>query len=145
MHAGIPPPRDQAPPCAVHAGRYGQQAGGMHPTGMQSCSHCRGMGPGPVQGTDTIENNASSSLFLSQTSVDISIWYYTFHLFPVPVLVPFTCSVNIPCSSLPKTEYFPHGHGTWTPTVQGPYLMQSPPPPRDILQPPLKTFSNLFT
>ena len=30
-------PPDQAPPCAVHAGRYGQQAGGMHPTGMQSC------------------------------------------------------------------------------------------------------------
>ena len=26
------------PPCVVHAGRYGQQAGGMHPTGMQSCS-----------------------------------------------------------------------------------------------------------
>ena len=25
------------PPCAVHAGRYGQQAGDMHPTGMQSC------------------------------------------------------------------------------------------------------------
>ena len=24
-------------PCAVHAGRYGQQAGGMHPTGMHSC------------------------------------------------------------------------------------------------------------
>ena len=36
VHAGIPPP-EQAPPCAVHAGRYGQQAGGMHPTGMQSC------------------------------------------------------------------------------------------------------------
>ena len=30
-------PRDQAFPCAVHAGRYGQQAGGMHPTGLQSC------------------------------------------------------------------------------------------------------------
>ena len=30
-----PPPRSS--PCAVHAGRYGQQAGGMHPTGMQSC------------------------------------------------------------------------------------------------------------
>ena len=30
-------PQDQTPPCcAVHAGRYGQQAGGMHPTGMQS-------------------------------------------------------------------------------------------------------------
>ena len=24
-------------PTAVHAGRYGQQAGGMHPAGMQSC------------------------------------------------------------------------------------------------------------
>ena len=31
------PPGEQTPPCAVHAGRYGQQAGGMHPTGMQSC------------------------------------------------------------------------------------------------------------
>ena len=31
------PPRDQAPTCAVHTGRYGQQAGGMHPTGLQSC------------------------------------------------------------------------------------------------------------
>ena len=30
-------PQDHAPPHgAVHAGRYGQQAGGMHPTGMQS-------------------------------------------------------------------------------------------------------------
>ena len=25
------------PPRAVHAGRYGQQAGGTHPTGMHSC------------------------------------------------------------------------------------------------------------
>ena len=32
-----PPPGPGTPPCAVHAGRYGQQAGGMHPTGMQSC------------------------------------------------------------------------------------------------------------
>ena len=42
-----PPPRSGTPhrrhppgpdtPHAVHAGRYGQQAGGMHPTGMQSC------------------------------------------------------------------------------------------------------------
>ena len=67
VHAGIPPPRpgtppravpldqappppravplDQAPPSmhtppgAVHAGRYGQRAGGMHPTGMQPCGH----------------------------------------------------------------------------------------------------------
>ena len=61
VQAGIPPlgpgtppgpdtPSDQAPPrtrhpspgpgtcpCAVHAARYGQRAGGMHPTGMQSC------------------------------------------------------------------------------------------------------------
>ena len=28
----------QVPPQAVHAGRYGQQAGGTHPTGMHSCS-----------------------------------------------------------------------------------------------------------
>ena len=32
---GTPP--DQALPSTVHAGRYGQQAGGTHPTGMQSC------------------------------------------------------------------------------------------------------------
>ena len=31
--AGTPPPG----PEAVHAGRYGQQAGSTHPTGMQSC------------------------------------------------------------------------------------------------------------
>ena len=39
LHAGIPPPppRQGSPPCAVHAERYGQQVGGMHPTGMQSC------------------------------------------------------------------------------------------------------------
>ena len=38
---GTPPgagtPRDQAPRRAEHAGRYGQRAGGTHPTGMQSC------------------------------------------------------------------------------------------------------------
>ena len=32
-----PPDQRQVPPSAVHAGRYGQQAGGMHSTGMQSC------------------------------------------------------------------------------------------------------------
>ena len=31
------PPRTRHPPSAVHAGRYGQLAGGMHPTGIQSC------------------------------------------------------------------------------------------------------------
>ena len=31
------PPPEQKPPSAAHAGRYGQQAGGKHPTGMQSC------------------------------------------------------------------------------------------------------------
>ena len=40
--AGTTPPRadtpqEQAPPGAVYAGRYGQQAGGTHPTGMHSC------------------------------------------------------------------------------------------------------------
>ena len=39
----VHPPRTRYPPGrytpseAVHAGRYGQQAGGTHPTGMQSC------------------------------------------------------------------------------------------------------------
>ena len=72
VHAGIPPPLgadtplDQTPPLgadtlrkqtpspgAVHAGRYGQRAGGMHPTGMQSCLYhlslgaCRGDIPLP--------------------------------------------------------------------------------------------------
>ena len=57
VHAGIPPPPEADPPKAdppgadppeqtppgadppgaEHAGRYGQRAGGMHPTGMQSC------------------------------------------------------------------------------------------------------------
>ena len=32
-----PPPRGPDTPLAEHAGRYGQRAGGMHPTGMQSC------------------------------------------------------------------------------------------------------------
>ena len=41
VHAGIPPPPPLGPgtppPGAEHTGRYGQRAGGMHPTGMQSC------------------------------------------------------------------------------------------------------------
>ena len=33
-----PSPQDHAtPPGTEHAGRYGQRAGGTHPTGMQSC------------------------------------------------------------------------------------------------------------
>ena len=32
-----PPPRTRYTPQTVHAGRYGQQAGGTHPTGMHSC------------------------------------------------------------------------------------------------------------
>ena len=39
--AGTPPARYPSgqvhPPLAVHAGRYVQQAGGTHPTGMHSC------------------------------------------------------------------------------------------------------------
>ena len=49
LGAGIPPradPPEQAPPGsrhppgAKHAGRYGQCAGGTHPTGMQTCTSC---------------------------------------------------------------------------------------------------------
>ena len=32
-----PPPDQVHPPGAEHDGRYGQQAGGTHPTGMNSC------------------------------------------------------------------------------------------------------------
>ena len=36
--AGTPPPEQAGTsPGREHAGRYGQRAGGMHPTGMQSC------------------------------------------------------------------------------------------------------------
>ena len=37
--SGTSTPRDQVhpPPGAVHAARYGQEAGGTHPTGMHSC------------------------------------------------------------------------------------------------------------
>ena len=31
------PSQEEAPPLAEYAGRYGQRAGGTHPTGMQSC------------------------------------------------------------------------------------------------------------
>ena len=32
------PPGSRHPLCTVHAGRYGQQVGSTHPTGMHSCS-----------------------------------------------------------------------------------------------------------
>ena len=36
---GADPPPSRHSPRAVHAGRYGQQAGGTHPTGMHTCWH----------------------------------------------------------------------------------------------------------
>ena len=33
------PPQEQTPPGAVHAGRYGQQVSGTHPTGMHTCCY----------------------------------------------------------------------------------------------------------
>ena len=45
---------------------------------------------------DTVGNNRSWFLSLSRTSVNISTWYYTFHMVPVPVPDLFPCSVNIP-------------------------------------------------
>ena len=45
-----PPPWSRhPPPSAEHAGRYGQCAGGTHPTGMQSCYYWSGkISPGPI-------------------------------------------------------------------------------------------------
>ena len=31
------PPQEESPPKAVHTGRYGQQVGGTHPTGIHTC------------------------------------------------------------------------------------------------------------
>ena len=55
----------------------------------------KGTGVGKGNGTGTIGNNVSWSLFLFQTSLNISTWYYTFHLVPLPIQAPFPCSVNI--------------------------------------------------
>ena len=42
LRADTPPPQSRPPQarhplCTVHAGRYGQQVGGTHPTGMRTC------------------------------------------------------------------------------------------------------------
>ena len=37
VHAGIEDPPGADTPRAVHAGKYGQQVGGTHPTGMHTC------------------------------------------------------------------------------------------------------------
>ena len=94
VHAGIPPPPlDQAPPrtrapkvvapheqtppgadtphtlapplCTVHAGRYNEQAGGMHPTGMQSC-YCLAymIVKGPFTPSDTIAFASATAILL---------------------------------------------------------------------------------
>ena len=52
------PQRRHPPPSAVHAGRYGQQAGGMHPTGMQSCMLCKFLFV--FYSTNGIPNNSKS-------------------------------------------------------------------------------------
>ena len=41
--AADPIPREQTSPSAMHAGRYGQQAGGTHPIGMYTCLHLSGL------------------------------------------------------------------------------------------------------
>ena len=56
--------------------------------------HGNGTGIGTGDGSGTMQNNRFWSLSLSQTSVYISITFCTFHLIPVSVPVPFTCSVT---------------------------------------------------
>ena len=58
--------------------------------------HQNGVGNRTANGTGTIDNSGSWLLSLSCTSVNISTWYYTFHLISTQVPVPFPCSVNIP-------------------------------------------------
>ena len=58
--------------------------------------HQNGLGNRTANGTGTIDKSGPWLLSLSWTSVNISTWYYTFHLISTQVLVPFPCSVNIP-------------------------------------------------
>ena len=63
-------PWDQVhPPGAVHAGRYGQQAGGTHPTGMYSCYVII---PGRIINMET--QNVKFSEWQEDIPVDASVW-----------------------------------------------------------------------
>ena len=111
---GRPPP-GRHPSCPVHAG--------IRSTSGWDASHwnaylftLHGTGTRPIQGTGTgtIGNNGSWSLSLSRTSVNISTWYYTFHL--VPVQVPVPCSLHVPqlpwFTSNPSTTSINESHRT---------------------------------
>ena len=61
---GTPPrTRGRHPPGAVHAGRYGQLAGGTHPTGMQSRLFCL-----QLVSSNYYFSQFSSPLVLSETA-----------------------------------------------------------------------------
>ena len=60
---GTPPlPGPGTPPRAEHAGRYGQRAGGRHPTGMQSCCCRNNVCSGPCSGTRDVDGRTSREL-----------------------------------------------------------------------------------
>ena len=97
---GYHPLRDQAPPPpprAEHIGRYGQRAGGMHPTGMQSCSEIvsakssykefRSLRQTGRKIPSWLKNKRKDTLLYFQV-LCFCIWVYCFHL--VNVLVSLT-------------------------------------------------------
>ena len=49
---------------AVHAGRYGQQVGGTHPTGIHSCNSCFRFYPPGVLCVRDVDKNISSDFLL---------------------------------------------------------------------------------
>ena len=60
------PPLQGDPPCAVHARRYGQQAGGMHPTGIQFLlqKRCRQIDKYPKSSTFHEVQNCLEYIFM---------------------------------------------------------------------------------
>ena len=72
-----------------------------------------GTGTGTRKRTGTIGNNRSWSLSLSQISVNISTWYYTFYLEPVLVPVPFTCGLNIQLLWFAELYLTPENTSVW--------------------------------
>ena len=102
VHAWIQPPWEQTPPSgAVHAGRYGQQAGGTHPTGMHTCSFY-GYGTFTLTETDTVTEIDEMAIVPN----GISVWVQYEHLHTViykPTLsVSVSLSVNAPLHAIIK-------------------------------------------
>ena len=81
-HPGqVHPPQVHPPPGAVHAGRYRQQVGGTHPTGMHSCCW--------------IKRNVQNVLYemsLTETYASNMVYFYAL-LDKIIVMVPYSLTI----------------------------------------------------